>query len=746
LDTATGKEARRLSVTSPTWIYSLRFGAGSKTLVLAGNAGAIYVVDAATGKEQQRLDMPKPGDVFALNISRDGEIAAVLSDSKTGGVWDLSSGKLLRTFKGLTTGEGAGVHNLIALTPDGKRLVHPLDNGSLHLMDVASGKDILTFETPPAQRGAPPNAPRSVVVSPDGRYLACGSPLHPVALCDMKTGKSVGPSLPSPQQGVRGLAFTPDSRSLAVSDGTIEVRIFDIVTGKEKHKFSDPSTWSELTFSPDGRMLASRGSGYVLNLWDVEAGRRVHSFSGHMFSVRSLAFFADGKRLASVVDYYPNLAIWDIGAGRILTHYRRGAVSPQTLRVIEDGATLQFLTSNNVLHRWKPPRGPDEEEKIVLSPHTFPSAVSPDGRDVMVSSSNLPGQAALQDTKKNKEARLLELPARTLPYRLRFSPDGRRVAAWCSDRKLRLWDRATGAEVKKVDAVGEWLLEFAADGRSFVMGGNSVRIIETATSGERLRLRPIASASALAYSPDNRLLACGCGDGRVVVFDAATGEKVAQWRGRLGAVEGLAFSRDGRLLASGGVNGLILVWRLPDVKAAPVALKAEQAAGLWRTLLSSKDTSAAHRAMIELAAVPAQAIPLIGERFRDARKRLSAQQLAHLVAELDDDAFKVRQRAERALAEAGPDAADLLRKALANDPSPEMKRRIKGLLDRLDKSGDTEPLRALRAIEVLERIGTKQARDALRELGRKSVSTELHEEIEASLRRLEERLRTTSEG
>lgn len=115
-----------------------------------------------------------------------------------------------------------------------------------------------------------------------------------------------------------------------------------------------------------------------------------------------------------------------------------------------------------------------------------------------------------------------------------------------------------------------------------------------------------------------------------------------------------------------------------------------------------------------------------------------SSELARLIAELDDDSFKVRERATRELAKVGPDAA-ALRQAQANKPSIEAKRRIQELLTRLDKEGRSERLRCLRAIEVLERIGTPRAKDALRGLADKDIGTALREEIRASLRRMEKR-------
>jgi hypothetical protein len=170
----------------------------------------------------------------------------------------------------------------------------------------------------------------------------------------------------------------------------------------------------------------------------------------------------------------------------------------------------------------------------------------------------------------------------------------------------------------------------------------------------------------------------------------------------------------------------------------PATLKPEEAASFWQALA---DTNAvrANRALAGLAAAPAQALPLIKNRFRATRTRIDPKRLARLIADLDDDVFKVREKAMRELAEAGSDAADALRKALANDPSVEAKGRIEGLLKRLDKGGSSEHLRHLRAIEVLERIGTPPAKDMLRELARKPLPEELDEEIHASLQRMGER-------
>jgi hypothetical protein len=206
-----------------------------------------------------------------------------------------------------------------------------------------------------------------------------------------------------------------------------------------------------------------------------------------------------------------------------------------------------------------------------------------------------------------------------------------------------------------------------------------------------------------------------------------------------GHISALAFSRDGRLLASGGGGGAILVWEVSGGEGLPGTVTADEAAALWQAL-GDAEAARANHALAALAAASAQALPLVKERFQAARKKPDEKELARLIADLDADAFKVRQRANRELAEAGPDAAAALRAALKGEPTPEAKRRIEELLARIGKKiAPPEELRSLRAVEVLERIGTPQARALLEELAGRKAPPQVLAEIRASLARMQGR-------
>jgi hypothetical protein len=111
-----------------------------------------------------------------------------------------------------------------------------------------------------------------------------------------------------------------------------------------------------------------------------------------------------------------------------------------------------------------------------------------------------------------------------------------------------------------------------------------------------------------------------------------------------------------------------------------------------------------------------------------------------LIADLDHEDFATRERATANLKEDRVAAAAALREVVAKSPSAEARRRAEGVLQEL-ANGVTPPreLRALRAVEVLEWIATKEARAHLIELTKGAPEARLTREAAAACTRLEGR-------
>jgi hypothetical protein len=142
--------------------------------------------------------------------------------------------------------------------------------------------------------------------------------------------------------------------------------------------------------------------------------------------------------------------------------------------------------------------------------------------------------------------------------------------------------------------------------------------------------------------------------------------------------------------------------------------------------------------MWALASEPGRTVAALRERLPAALREAAARGKRHRssIANLDSDSFDAREAASRELAEGGAEAAPALRMALAGHPSAEARKRLEELLAKAGPLRSGVALRCLRAVAVLERIATPEARRVLETAAEGPADDWLAQEAKASLGRL----------
>jgi hypothetical protein len=272
----------------------------------------------------------------------------------------------------------------------------------------------------------------------------------------------------------------------------------------------------------------------------------------------------------------------------------------------------------------------------------------------------------------------------------------------------------------------------------------TIRLSDVAT-GQKLRQWEVADgiSSSLTVSPDGRMLASRH-ENTLILWEVASGKERRRFTERVvwSGHKCAAFSPDGRTLVWNEGDGRAQVWDMTGVvrqgRARTVALGPGEREALWADLAGA-DAGRAFRAIQALSASPKETVPLLRQGVPRAAEALDDRRIARLITDLDSDRFAVREQAARELEKLGSLAEPDLRRARSESASAEVRRRVGGLLTELGSRVHPELLRALRSVEVLENIGTAEARRLLQGLAEGDAGNGVAQEAKGSLDRLARR-------
>ena len=239
--------------------------------------GRIIMIDLTSRREIFRVDLPKVVG-YSLDFSPDGKLLAAGTYGAYGAdgaaiLWDADTGAPKATFKEEKRFPSYRAE-MVKFSPDGKLLANSAVRKTFQLWDVASGKCLRTFTGHEGQVCG-------LAFSPDGTLLASSADDDPlVRVWDVATGEckstlrmkaSNAPFANSPS--VTSVGFSADGKTLAggTMNRDIGLALWDVSSGAMKAVLFEPrqgEAVDKLAFFPDGKRLAALTPGAV-RVWDV---------------------------------------------------------------------------------------------------------------------------------------------------------------------------------------------------------------------------------------------------------------------------------------------------------------------------------------------------------------------------------------------------------------------------------------------------------------------------------------------
>lgn len=453
-----------------------------------------------------------------------------------------------------------------------------------------------------------------------------------------------------------------------------------------------------IAFSPDGKLLAVRGESgdpgkpQVVSLWNAETGKLDRNITTRDAPLTSVRFSPDGRYLATgQPEPAGRLQIWDVHTGGLVSRMDGGRGKAHFLPNGREIAVVSALGSNDVVRVHDVRTGKEVRRFVVEQSYHY--AFSPDGSQLLSLRTSGRGVLRIIDIVTGTELPEKFEGCKGQPTVFAFGPLGRTVAAASSHRVGRS---------KREHHVLVW--EVATR-----------RIVHDLT----LLTAPVL---AMAFSPDGRFLATGGIDGGVRLWELATGKPVHTFAGHRGPVAAVEYSPDGRTLASGGFDHTVLLWDAARIRSAKLISHYDEKtlAKLWDELGAASPTNG-YRAIAQIVAGGEPALRYVRERVHGILVPSQNKRIMQLIAELDDDDSRVRNRAMRELIKLRQIALPILLRTIKETRSTEVRvrlRRILGGSRKTERFAPSDELRMRRVIHAAERAGGKPAEELLELISR----------------------------
>ncbi|MDE0314917.1 MAG: hypothetical protein OXM61_08445 [Candidatus Poribacteria bacterium] len=549
-DADSGKEIRLLQNKKHNqiysdWIIKLAFSPNGKILAICALDG-IHLWEPHTGRYLSilREEPHLPGD---LVFFPDGQTLA--TSTRTGGLiklWDVANRTISKT---LTTDTGGFGRLSIAVSPNGETIVSgpsfqsnlPKSN-KIRWWDVETGR---TFYSINVDRDV-----SAIAFSPDGNMLAYadtfGAKIH---LLDGVSGETLR-TLRGHEDIINALTFSPNGELLASSGWDNIIHLWDPRSGHLIHTFrGHTDAVTTLSFSLDGETLVSGSEDGTIRFWNASTKQQRLSISGHWGEVEALAFSNDGKTLVSGIPH-ATIHKWNIETGQ-LTSTLTGRYGEQILAF----SMKNGLFVKNGLYAIKSPYYLEDDVKIYFRSidtgqslrsidavkllYKEKATFSHDGKTLVLSPGKIEkGKVKFWDTLSNRfefefvphenpEVSKYKLFHHEGVTALASSPDGNLLAI-ALDEKVSLWKFGTNKFIRLYDDpvwpiyLKGQALAFSNNSKTLACAHNSMEIylIEVDTGNLITTLsKPYSGVNALAFSPNDKILASGSQDGTILIWD-----------------------------------------------------------------------------------------------------------------------------------------------------------------------------------------------------------------------------------
>lgn len=514
-------------------------------LSTGGNDKLIKLWDMATGKEIRTFS-GNDGRIEYVKFSPDGKYLGAMLYSNQLKFWEVKTGKLLRTI------ENTSVHDIFDYYPSGESVIYQTDGSKVKITNFVSGSDEKELSIEYATR---------IRLHPDNKRLFAYTLKGEIKSYSLPDGQELGKlsiySGETVPQISSKMEFSHDGKYLAVPFFNNTIHIIDVAANKEYAVFKDhqagSNVISDIKFKETENKLISVDAIKNIFVFDIASRKKILAVSNTMFS--PVCVEVHPKQDYYLVNDMKKVDYCKFSTGEIVREYQNKANRLLNMSYDQQGKYLATAGDDISIKLWNL-----KENKIErVIPGFFPLVFTGDGKK-LITMYNTIGLAIwnpetgekLQDL--NTEFELIQ--------NLSVSADGRYLAGGGFMSVVKIWDLETGKLVKKFTghAGGIYATAFSPDGKYLASCGldQTIKIWEVSSGKEVKTLEGhTIVVSDVQFTKDGKWLISAAWDKTLKIWDTQSWTLNKTLEGHVNIITDLDISDDGKYLASASGNNVV---------------------------------------------------------------------------------------------------------------------------------------------------------------------------------------------
>lgn len=536
-------------------------------------------------------------------------------------LWDVQSGKQIRTFSGHTERI-----RTVVFSTDQQRILSVGADNVVRVFEVLTGRQLVSLSL----MGIDQNEIYSAYYSPGNRYVYALDNRDGVWVWDAETGEEVDvfekdfsagsesalihaddqkilstngykgscvvdlvskdTILNVPFDKPHSHSFSPNGDYIAISSRKLFASVFNSANGQlvNTFKFGDmdcDGCNTEHVFSPDSRYLVTMSNKIGAILWDIESGKKIREFVAVDDHPNQLLFSSKGTYF--LVSFDDDVYVFETKSGREKLHLTSDKIDYLKFQFSPDEEYIAMPNPNGAIDLWSVRRGKliaslsgylntensggldlsysNWVQQSILSyiQHKRKVAISPDNQCVLIG--GVDTVAMLIDIKSGRVVRTFQGHRKSV-IAFDFSPDGKYIATAGADREIFVWDAATGERLKVLKGHQETVfdLQFSHSGQYIVSGAwdGDMRVWDWQKG--KSGYIPFANNSpyCVGFSPNELYLVTGDLDKNIVFWERDAAAHFRTLVGHTSIPSGFDFSPDGESIVSASWDGNVKLWNV----------------------------------------------------------------------------------------------------------------------------------------------------------------------------------------